>query len=214
MTKHMAHGSKCRLGQRMGNQVQESLTCFIWTQEMRIQCEQLFSPAGISYDELHGTWACINFAKESNLKTEPWPFEHFYENRQYPNQCEHCGRWMVVLTSRQIMKHLGSGWKAKELSPLSVSLKHLHEDMQWWKSKPIWTVWTLILKSRQMMKPMGRWSMCQLGKRMGNLVGSQEGGSSTPALPFKWEPRYATELLQPVRGNLAGNAAVTPPWPL
>ena len=131
----------------------------------------------MSYDELHGTWACINFAKESNLKTEPWPFEHLYENSQYPNQCEHCGLWTVVLTSRQIMKHLGWGWKANELSPLSVSLKHLHEDMQWWKSKPFWTVWTLILKSRQMMKPMGRWSMCQLGKRMGNLVGSQEGGA-------------------------------------
>ena len=40
------------------------------------------------------------------------------------------------------------------------------------------------------------------------------GGSSTPALPFKWEPRIATELLQPVKGNLGGNAAVTPPWPL
>ena len=31
-------------------------------------------------------------------------------------------------------------------------------------------------------------SMCQLGKRMGNLVGSQDGWSSTPALLFKWEP--------------------------
>ena len=36
-------------------------------------------------------------------------------------------------------------------------------------------------------------SMCQLGKRMGNLVGSQDGWSSTPALPFKWGPmRCAT----------------------
>ena len=66
-----------------------------------------------------------------------------------------------------------------------------------------------------MMKQMGRrgGSMCQLGKRMGNLVGSQDGGSSTPALPFKWEPRYATELLQPVRGKLVVDAAVTPLHP-
>ena len=35
-------------------------------------------------------------------------------------------------------------------------------------------------------------------------------GSSTPALPFKWEPRYATELLHPVRGKLVVDAAVTP----
>ena len=44
-------------------------------------------------------------------------------------------------------------------------------------------------------------SMCQLGKRMGNLVGSQDGWSSTPALPFKWEPSVVAEILDPVRAS-------------
>ena len=108
MTKHMSSGSKCRLGQRMG-----TLTCFIWTQEMRIQ---------------------------TNVNSFP-----------HQKACH-------------MMNYMGH-------EHVSILLK------KWWKSKPFWTVWTPILKSRQMMKPMGRGSMCQLGKRMGNLVGSQEGGA-------------------------------------